>query len=136
MHPGILIKLKSAIFIKFIRNLIFDPGLIMKFFSSIKIRTNSKVFFWGGTRTNNFDSLTQGLITKVYCSNKKLKKNENSFFERLFDKKNVLFLAELLKSNGWIIMSAFMSERAHERTSPYPFDVNGNKIKTFWLFLT
>jgi hypothetical protein len=41
----------------------------------------------GGTRTNNFDSLTQGLITKVYGSNKKLKKNENSFFERLHEKK-------------------------------------------------
>jgi hypothetical protein len=51
MHPGILIKLKSDIFI---RNLIFEPGLIIKFFSSIKFAKTRNIFFLGGTRTKNF----------------------------------------------------------------------------------
>ena len=75
MHPGILIKLKSAI-----RNSIFDPGLKIKFFISIKFAQTQK--FFGGYKNRKLLFLTQGLIAKVYGSNKILKKNANSYFER------------------------------------------------------
>ena len=75
MHPGILIKLRKAI-----RNSIFDPGLTIKFFISTKFEQTQK--FFGGYKNRKLLFLTQGFITKVYGSNKILKKNANPYFER------------------------------------------------------
>jgi hypothetical protein len=60
MHSVILIKLKSAIFI---RNLIFDPVLMIKFFSSIKFAQTRNVFF-GGVQEPKIFILDPGLDYK------------------------------------------------------------------------